>query len=77
METEFYKKLRLILSTNILLLLPLLVPSEKAGIKITADKITVESGKILLAEGNVRVQHCVNMICAETLELSDKISESI
>ena len=57
-----YKKLICFSSTILFSFIPILVCSGQSEIEITADTITVESGEILKAEGNVIVQNGNNLL---------------
>ena len=68
-------KLMRFLSTIIFSLIPFLVLSEEIETQISADTISIKSGEILHAQGNVRIQHGNNVIQAEALEFNQKSNE--
>ena len=63
------------LLTIILSVLPLYVYSQQIETQISADTITVKSGEILQAEGNVIIQYGDNTIKAKSLMFNQKTNE--
>ena len=63
------------LLTIILSVLPLYVSSQQIETQISADTITVKSGEILQAEGNVIIQYGDNTIKAKSLMFNQKTNE--
>ena len=61
--------------TFLLSVLPLYASSQQLETQISADTITVKSGEILQAEGNVIVQYGDNIIKASSLMFNQKTNE--
>ena len=70
-----HKKLFGLLSTIIVAIAPFLALSEEIETKISADMIAVENGEVLVAEGNVIVQHGSRTIRAKSLKFNQKTNK--
>ena len=70
-----HKRLTGVLLAIIFSLLPWLVFAEQIETKITADLITIERGKILYADGNVKVEYGNNIIQAKSLIFNQNTNE--
>ena len=68
-------KIKKLFATIIFSLLPVSVLSEKIETQIAADSITVQTGGILYAEGNVIVRYGNNKIKARTLKFNQKSNQ--
>ena len=65
-------KIKRLLTTIILFLIPLFLNANQIETRVSADSITVESGEILRAEGNVLIQYGESKIKANFLEFDQK-----
>ena len=63
------------LAATIISFMPFLVFSKQIETQISADSITAQNGQILLAQGNVLIQHGKNQIKAEALEFNQKTNQ--
>ena len=70
-----HNKLKGALAATIISFMPFLVFSKQIETQISADSITAQNGQILLAQGNVLIQHGKNQIKAEALEFNQKTNQ--